>query len=425
MDRPICVSVLVVVAEGRESEFLEVMRQDAIGSRKEPGGMCFHVSAAPDPRTYMFYEVYVDSDAVAFHKKTKHYAAWDAFRNNGGIERQHNTVCEGVFLTDQDTMPGSAARDSTVTSPGARSGSPGSAHGAHGNASYDFESRDEGPRRAMRTRAPADFGHPRGLKEDPIRPGTLSNFGARGLRHIKKGSPHEFSPSSASHITNRYGGLGEDAEGLVLPPGAARKPSEMQEKFRRMHKDNFNGFAPARASNPEAFSPARRPAAATSAHLEKNFDGMALTADGDASTEKPRRLAGQQYEWSKQSDTTSRFEAVGQLRPRRDANKLEPGEVNDFPKRANDKSLPWANQHHTGNFSGLHLTPPPDPLSPPRVEQTPFDSEETSLEDPFFNITTKRRVQQPLPSDAAGGSRTASTVRLTGSQRRIVGEMDH
>jgi hypothetical protein len=34
-------------------------------------------------------------------------------------------------------------------------------------------------------------------------------------------------------------------------------------------------------------------------------------------------------------------------------------------------------------------------------------------------------VQQPLPKDAAGGSRTASTVRLTGSQRRIVGEMDH
>ena len=93
MDRQICVSVLVVVAEGRESEFLEVMRQDAIESRKEPGCMCFHVSAAPDPRTYMFYEVYADGDAVAFHKSTKHYAAWDAFLNGGGIERQHNTVC--------------------------------------------------------------------------------------------------------------------------------------------------------------------------------------------------------------------------------------------------------------------------------------------------------------------------------------------
>ena len=427
MDRPICVSVLVVVAEGRESEFLEVMRQDAIESRKEPGCMCFHVSAAPDPRTYMFYEVYVDGDAVALHKNTKHYAAWDAFRNGGGIERQHNTVCEGVFLTDQDTMtPGSAARDS-VTSPGARDGSPGSAHAAHGNASYDFESRDQGPRRATRTQAPADFGHPRGLKEDPIRPGTLSNFGARGLRHIKKGSPHQFSPSSESHLSNKYGGLGEDAEGLILPPGSARRPSENQEKFRRMHENNFDGFAPApaRAGDAEKFSPQKRPSVATSAHLEKNFQGMALTADGDASAEKPRRLAGQQYEWSKQGDTTSRFEAVGQLRPRRDANRREPGEVNDFPSKKVDKSLPWANQHHTGNFSGLDLTPPPNPMSPPRVEQSPFDSEQTSSTDPFFNITTKRRVQQPLPSDAAGGSRVASTARITGSQRRIVGEMDH
>ena len=152
---------------------------------------------------------------------------------------------------------------------------------------------------------------------------------------------------------------------------------------------------------------------------------MALTADGDASAEKPRRLAGQQHEWSKQGDTTSRFEAVGQLRPRRDANKREPGEVNDFPSRKTDKSLPWANQHHTGNFSGLDLTPSPNPISPPRVEQSPFDSEQTSSTDPFFNVTTKRRVQQPLPSDAAGGSRVASTARITGSQRRIVGEMDH
>ena len=130
---------------------------------------------------------------------------------------------------------------------------------------------------------------------------------------MKKGSPHQFSPSSESHITNKYGGLGEDAEGLILPPGSARRTSEMQEKFRRMHEDNFDGFAPApaRAGDAETFSPQKRPSVATSAHLEKNFEGMALTADGDASAEKPRRLAGQQHEWSKQGDTTSRFEAVG------------------------------------------------------------------------------------------------------------------
>ena len=54
---------------------------------------------------------------------------------------------------------------------------------------------------------------------------------------MKKGSPHQISPSSESHITNKYA-AGEDAEGLILPPGSARRTSEMQEKFRRMHEDN-------------------------------------------------------------------------------------------------------------------------------------------------------------------------------------------
>ena len=57
--------------------------------------MCFHVSAAPDPRTYMFYEVYVDGDAVALHKKTKHYAAWDAFRNDGASSANTTPCAKG------------------------------------------------------------------------------------------------------------------------------------------------------------------------------------------------------------------------------------------------------------------------------------------------------------------------------------------
>ena len=141
---------------------------------------------------------------------------------------------------------------------------------------------------------------------------------------MKKGSPHQFSPSSESHITNKYGGLGEDAEGRIfLPARPALCTWEMQEKFRRMHETTRRGMhapAPARArgrGDVFAAEAAQRRLDA-SAHLEKNFEGMALTADGDASAEKPRRLAGQQHEWSKQGDTTSRFEAVGQLRPRRD-----------------------------------------------------------------------------------------------------------
>ena len=233
MDRPVCINVLVVVAEGREDEFLHVMRLDAIGSRLEPGCLCFHVSAAPDARTYMFYEVYVNSDAVTKHKRTKHYQTWDAFRNAGGIERQHNTVCEGVFVSDGDLLDPSAEAPQKQISH----------QKTHGGASFDA-AQAAIPRRATRTKAPPDFGHPRGLIEDPIRVGTLSNFGRAGVRHMKKASPHTFSPSSATCLTSKLGGMGHDVEGLVLPPGSGRKSSAFGDAQRKQHQAHFDGMAP-------------------------------------------------------------------------------------------------------------------------------------------------------------------------------------
>jgi hypothetical protein len=182
-----------------------------------------------------------------------------------------------------------------------------------------------------------------------------------------------------------------------------------------MHGENFNGFAPGSVDGAddgfgERHSKGR--ATAMSRHLDKNFEGMALTADPNAA--QPRKVAGQQHEWSKQRDTAGTFDGLG-LRSRKDAGKLEPGEVNDFPSRRVDRNLPWTRQFQSGNFVGMTLTKSPDPLSPPRQESSPFDSELSRNDDPFFNITTKRRVQQPLPRDGAGGSRNSSTVRITGS----------
>lgn len=45
--------------------------------------------------------------------------------------------------------------------------------------SFDVDSRDKGPQRSSAA-APAGFGHPRGLAEDPVRPGCYSNFGKGG-----------------------------------------------------------------------------------------------------------------------------------------------------------------------------------------------------------------------------------------------------
>ena len=420
MDRPVCVNVLVVVAEGREDEFLEVMRLDAIGSRSEPGCICFHVSAAPDPRTYMFYEVYANGDAVTFHKNTDHYARWDAFRNGGGIERQHNTVCEGVFVTEGDLSDPSG--DTQSQHGGSQSGSQTGHLKAHGGASYDYSAESDIPRRAQRTQAPPDFGHPRGLIEDPIRPGTWSNFGRKGVRHIKKASPHTYSPSSESCISNQYGGLTQDAEGLILPPGSARKTSPVGEKMRQRHEAHFSGFAPGSDDGSENNLRQKGGAIATSHHLDKNFSGMALTHDPTAS--QPKKVAGQQFEWSKQVSSSDRFTSGGGLKPRSGATP-DKDEVKDFQSRKVDVNLPWTRQLASDNFNGMGLTQSPDPKSPPRQASSPFDCEAEKNADPFHNITTKRRTQQPLPPDAAGGSRGASTVRLTGSHRKIVSEMTY
>lgn len=47
----------------------------------------------------MFYEVYEDEAAVAHHKSTPHYNAWNEFRCSGAVEQQENTVCTGVYVS--------------------------------------------------------------------------------------------------------------------------------------------------------------------------------------------------------------------------------------------------------------------------------------------------------------------------------------
>ena len=43
-------------------------------------------------------------------------------------------------------------------------------------SSYEVDHTDDIPQRSKAT-PPKDFGHPRGLAEDPVRPGCYSNFG--------------------------------------------------------------------------------------------------------------------------------------------------------------------------------------------------------------------------------------------------------
>ena len=49
----------------------------------------------------------------------------------------------------------------------------------------DFDGQGVVPQRS-KTVPPVDFGHPRGLAEDPVRPGCYSNFGKGGVRHYRR-----------------------------------------------------------------------------------------------------------------------------------------------------------------------------------------------------------------------------------------------
>ncbi|EQB8366785.1 antibiotic biosynthesis monooxygenase [Escherichia coli] len=78
--------VEINVHEDKVDEFIEVFRQNHLGSVQEEGNLRFDVLQDPevnsrfdvlqDPEVnsrFYIYEAYKDEDAVAFHKTTPHY----------------------------------------------------------------------------------------------------------------------------------------------------------------------------------------------------------------------------------------------------------------------------------------------------------------------------------------------------------------
>ena len=63
------------------------MEEDAIGSRERENGGCWRFDVLQDqsnPSKFIFYEVYVNDDAVEFHKTTPHFKLWSDFKESGG-----------------------------------------------------------------------------------------------------------------------------------------------------------------------------------------------------------------------------------------------------------------------------------------------------------------------------------------------------
>lgn len=66
--------VEINVHDDKVEQFIDVFRQNHLGSIKEPGNLRFDVLQDPQVLTrFYIYEAYVDEQAVAFHKTTPHY----------------------------------------------------------------------------------------------------------------------------------------------------------------------------------------------------------------------------------------------------------------------------------------------------------------------------------------------------------------
>mmetsp|Transcript_8066 Transcript_8066/g.14138 ORF Transcript_8066/g.14138 Transcript_8066/m.14138 type:complete len:100 (-) Transcript_8066:65-364(-) len=92
--------VEATVKEDRMEEFLQLIEADAIGARNEPGCLRFDVvQAQDDPNKFLFYELYTDDDAVAYHNEQKYLKDVLKFFEDGGAEVVVKKAT-GKFMTD-------------------------------------------------------------------------------------------------------------------------------------------------------------------------------------------------------------------------------------------------------------------------------------------------------------------------------------
>ena len=51
-----------------------------------------------DPNKFVFYELYKNVEAVDYHKKQTHYAAWNDFKESGGTVSSVSLKNDGEFV---------------------------------------------------------------------------------------------------------------------------------------------------------------------------------------------------------------------------------------------------------------------------------------------------------------------------------------
>jgi len=66
--------------------------------------LCFFVvvdvvKVNDEEHKYMFYEVYKDKEAAAFHREQPHFKLYSDFKASGGILKSGSTKTTGVFMS--------------------------------------------------------------------------------------------------------------------------------------------------------------------------------------------------------------------------------------------------------------------------------------------------------------------------------------
>eukprot|EP00536_Pseudo-nitzschia_multiseries_P017466 jgi/Psemu1/225155/e_gw1.1574.23.1 len=97
--KPFSVIVEAEIQPDRMEEFMEMIKNNAECSRKEPGCIRFDVlrDQSKDNK-FWFYEVYENTEAVDFHKTCAHYQSWADFKESGGTISSVSHKADGEFI---------------------------------------------------------------------------------------------------------------------------------------------------------------------------------------------------------------------------------------------------------------------------------------------------------------------------------------
>ena len=93
---PYAISVVLEIENARVPAFLEAMKIDIAGSRKEEGCLRFDMLRdRSQPNKFVLYEAYKDEAALEFHNGTAHFKAWTDFYAEGGVTSLAALKCDG------------------------------------------------------------------------------------------------------------------------------------------------------------------------------------------------------------------------------------------------------------------------------------------------------------------------------------------